>query len=150
MALPFAIFSPSVIATGIEVWTWIIGERPDLEFSLITELSYAWNSSIKQNLGGFSESMKYINSASIVFVNLTNHFPDSYSDPFVHSIGYSPTDKSIIDHEIVTARKLLTPHILVLQMLLSRFQAARYHKSGLMLLILRLVLRTANAHQNMR
>lgn len=74
----------------------------------------------------------------------------SYSDPFVHSVEYSPTDKTIIDLASATARKLLSPHVLVLQMLLSRFQVARYHKPGLMLLILRLVLNSANAHKSMR
>lgn len=48
------------------------------------------------------------------------------------------------------ARKLLSPPILLLQFLLSRFQAARYHKPGLMLLILRLVLISAKEHREMR
>lgn len=74
----------------------------------------------------------------------------SYSDPFTHSVEYTPTDKTIIDLASNAALKLLSPHTLILHMLLSRFQAARYHKPGLMLLILRLVLRTANEHKAMR
>lgn len=55
-----------------------------------------------------------------------------------------------MDRAASSARKLLTPHVLVLQMLFSRFQAARYHKPGLMSMIIRLILRSANAHQFMR
>lgn len=76
--------------------------------------------------------------------------PFSYSDPFYHPINYSPTDKDIIDRGTTNARRLLTPHALVLQMLLSRLQAARYRRPGVMFLIQHLVLRSAHAHKQMR
>ena len=68
----------------------------------------------------------------------------------MHSIEYTPTDKSIIDLAAASARKILSPHMLIIQLLLSRFQAARYQKPDLMQLILKLVLRTARAHRQMR
>lgn len=74
----------------------------------------------------------------------------SYDDPFYHPVNYSPTDKDEIDRGTVNARRLLTPHVLVLQMLLSRLQAARYRRPGLMLLIQRLVLTSARAHRYIR
>ncbi|KAI5120463.1 hypothetical protein M0805_006483 [Coniferiporia weirii] len=130
VALPFAVFSPSVVTLSIEVWTWIIGERPDLEIPLIMEINNAWTLTIRHNTGLFSDVM-------------------NYADPFIHSVEYNPTDKTIIDRNAASARKLLIPHVLILQMLFSRFQAARYHKPGLMLLILRLVLRSAREHKFM-
>ena len=81
---------------------------------------------------------------------LKNHFFDSYDDPFFHPIKYSPTDKEEIDRGMTNAKRLLDPHVLVLQMLISRFQAARYRRPGLMLLIQRLVLISARAHRYMR
>lgn len=48
------------------------------------------------------------------------------------------------------AKRLLAPHVLILQMLISRFQAARYRRPGLMLIIQRLVLISARAHRYMR
>jgi hypothetical protein len=51
---------------------------------------------------------------------------------------------------MTNAKRLLAPHVLVLQMLISRFQAARYRRPGLMLLIQRLVLISARAHRYMR
>lgn len=77
-------------------------------------------------------------------------FLDSYDDPFFHPIKYSPTDKEEIDRGMASAKRLLAPHVLILQMLISRFQAARYRRPGLMLLIQRLVLISARAHRYMR
>lgn len=51
---------------------------------------------------------------------------------------------------MASAKRLLAPHVLILQMLSSRFQAARYRRPGLMLLIQRLVLISARAHRYMR
>ncbi|TDL24976.1 atypical/PIKK/PI4K protein kinase [Rickenella mellea] len=130
VALPFESLTPLVISSGIEAWTWIIGERPDMEIGLMTEINAAWGKTIRQRRGLFCDTL-------------------NYEDPFYRPVEYSPTDKSIIDRGSETARKLLSPHVLVLQMLLSRFQTARYRKPGLMLLILRLVLRTALAHKMM-
>lgn len=75
---------------------------------------------------------------------------DSYNDPFCHPIQYSPTDKKEIDGGMASAKRLLAPHVLILQMLYGRFQAARYRRPGLMLLIQRLVLISARAHRYIR
>ena len=59
-------------------------------------------------------------------------------------------DKNVIDRATSHARRLLTPHTLVLQMLFSRLHAAKFRKPGLMLLIQRLVLRSAKAYRSLR
>ena len=74
----------------------------------------------------------------------------SYDDPFHHPVDYAPTDKDAIDRATNHARRLLSPHTLVLQMLFSRLQAARYRRPGLMALIQRLVLRSAKAYRTLR
>lgn len=74
----------------------------------------------------------------------------SYDDPFYHPVSYSPTDKEVIDRGTANARRLLTPHALILQMLLSRLQAARYRRPGVMFLIQRLVFSSARAHKSLR
>lgn len=81
---------------------------------------------------------------------ITILIPRSYDDPFYHPIDYSPTDKDVIDRGMTTARRLVTPHALVLQMLLSRLQAARYRRPGVMFLVQHLVLRSARAHRLLR
>ncbi|KAG8904073.1 phosphatidylinositol-4- kinase [Tulasnella sp. 403] len=127
VALPFEIFTPSSISIGIEAWTWLIREQPNVEISLMVEINSAWAGTIRRHKGIFSTSA-------------------NYSDPFNHPIEYSPTDRSIIDRGLTSARRMLLPHMLLLAMLTSRFQAARYKNPGLMLLVLRLVLRSCEAH----
>ena len=62
VALPFEAFTPSSIAAGIEVWTWVISERPEFEISVMAELSSAWALSIKHERGIFSKTQKYVRS----------------------------------------------------------------------------------------
>ncbi|KAK7038059.1 hypothetical protein R3P38DRAFT_3311292 [Favolaschia claudopus] len=130
VALPFEVSTPSAVSAGIEIWTWAIAEKPDIEVALIGEVLAAWTDTIRQEKGIFSTSL-------------------NYGDPFYHPVDYSPTDKEIIDRGMVNARRLLTAHALVLQMLFSRLQAARYRRPGVMLLLQHLVLRSARAHKHM-
>jgi phosphatidylinositol 4-kinase len=58
VALPFAVFGPLVISAGIDVWTWVIGERPELETGLVMEINAAWTVTIRKRLGLFSDSME--------------------------------------------------------------------------------------------
>lgn len=48
------------------------------------------------------------------------------------------------------ARRLLLPHVILLQGLSSIFQAVRYRRAPLMRVLLRLILRSALAHKHMR
>ena len=58
VALPFAVFTPTVISASIEIWAWIIRERPDTEVSLIMAINNEWISTIRRGAGLFSDSMK--------------------------------------------------------------------------------------------
>ena len=135
------------MAAAVEAWTWIFREKPSFETSLMMEINAAWSSSIKFRKGMFSESLKQV---IYVFLILLILIVSSSTDPFYHPVEYKPTDKTVINRGTATAQKLLSPHIQVLQMLFSRFQVARYNKGALMLLIMRLILRSAIAHKKMR
>ncbi|CAA7271519.1 unnamed protein product [Cyclocybe aegerita] len=130
VSLPFGVASPSAIASGVDVWSWVIAERSEVEVALMSEILSAWSNTIKQRKGLFSKSL-------------------NYEDPFYHPISYSPTDKESMDRDYAHARRVLTPHALVLQMLFSRLQAARYHRPGVMFLIQHLVLRSAQAFKTL-
>lgn len=123
VAVPFASFTPATISTGIDAWTWLIGERKDMEISLMLEFNTAWASTIKLKKGIFSDRM-------------------DVADPFKHPVEYNPTDKAEMDTALSDARRMLVPHTILLHMLRSRFQAVRYRNPGLMQLLLRLVLRS--------
>ncbi|KAI6131993.1 hypothetical protein EDD16DRAFT_1821529 [Pisolithus croceorrhizus] len=128
VTLPFEVFTPTAIATGIEVWTWVIAEKPAMEVALMSEVLSAWFRTVRERKGVFSQSL-------------------NYQDPFQHPINYVPTDKEEIDRATTTAQRLLVPHTLILQMLFSRLQSARYRRSSVMFLIQRLVMRSACAHR---
>ena len=74
----------------------------------------------------------------------------SYSDPFYHPVEYSPSEREAVERAQKSVQRLLLPHILVLQLLVSRLQAARYRKRGIMLLLQRLTLASINARSHMR
>ncbi|KAG6880260.1 hypothetical protein C0992_001828 [Termitomyces sp. T32_za158] len=130
VALPFEVSTPPAITAGIQVWTWVISNKPDVEVALMAEVLSAWSDNIKHEKGMFSSAL-------------------NYQDPFYEPISYSPTDKEVIDRGSANARRILTPHVLVLQMLFSRLQAARYRRPGMMFLIQHLVLRSARAYRLM-
>ncbi|CAE7106800.1 unnamed protein product [Rhizoctonia solani] len=123
VAVPFAAFTTTTISTGVDAWTWLIGERKDMEIALMLEFNTAWASTVKQKKGIFSSRM-------------------DFNDPFRYPVGYNPTNKSDMDKILEDTRRLLVPHTILLQMLRSRFQAVRYKNPGLMQLLLRLVLRS--------
>ncbi|TRM58568.1 hypothetical protein BD626DRAFT_550606 [Schizophyllum amplum] len=130
VVLPFEVATPSSTAAGIEVWTWLIASKPDIEVALASEILEAWTDTIKQEKGIFSKTL-------------------NYEDPFFHPVDYAPTDKELIDRSSAAARRLTAPHALVLEMLFSRLQAARYRKPEVMFIIQHLVLRTARAFSEM-
>ncbi|KAL1668533.1 hypothetical protein GGF50DRAFT_96468 [Schizophyllum commune] len=130
VVLPFEVATPSSIGAGIEVWTWLIASKPNIEVALASEILEAWTDTIKQEKGLFSKTL-------------------NYEDPFFHPVDYAPTDKELIDRASTAARRLTVPHALVLEMLFSRLQAARYRKPEVMFIIQHLVLRTARAFSEM-
>ncbi len=60
--------TPAAISTGIEVWTWVIAEKNDIEVALMSELLSSWSDSIRQEKGIFSPSLKSAFHSSFVAV----------------------------------------------------------------------------------
>lgn len=73
----------------------------------------------------------------------------SYHDPFEQPIEYSPSDKKIIDVEMNKARRLLRPHLLLIQVLSSQFQAVKYTEAGIMISLARLIMRSLASSDKM-
>lgn len=147
--IPFGVSTPSAIASGIEVWTWLLAENPNIEIALMSEMLSAWFDTITQRKGIFSQMLKYVLLLieSRIFSKCQGY---SYDDPFYHPVDYSPTDKEEIDRATSHARRLLSAHNMVLTMLFSRLQAARYRRPDVMFVIQRLVFRSARAHKALR
>ena len=58
VVLPFEVATPSSIGAGIEVWTWLIASKPNIEVALASEILEAWTDTIKQEKGLFSKTLK--------------------------------------------------------------------------------------------
>lgn len=128
--LPIKTFTPLAIAAGVDAWTWLVRQRPEAESSLMGEISAGWLGTIKAGKGLFSTSM-------------------NYRDPFERPIEYSPSSKAIIDVEMARARRMLRPHLLLVQILSSQFQAVKYRASGIMVSLARLMMRSLQAYKRM-
>ncbi|KAL1412783.1 Phosphatidylinositol 4-kinase stt4 [Vanrija albida] len=130
VALPMATFTPLSIAAGVDAWTWLVRQRPDAEVALLGEISNGWLTTVKLGKGMFSTRM-------------------NYHDPFVQPLEYAPSDKKVMDAELAKARRLLKPHLLLIQILSSQFQAVKYRAPGIMVSIARLMLRSLDSFRHM-
>jgi phosphatidylinositol 4-kinase A len=149
VALPFAAFTSTTVSAGVEAWSWVISEKPEYELILMSELTTSWIKTIKQAQGVFSTNLKSVCDSMNSFL-LLMAILISYADPFYHSVEYSPSDSDYVHRSIKAAQRQLVPHSLILQFLMSRLQAARYRKPGIMHLLQRLALKSARAHARMR
>ncbi|XP_006457944.1 hypothetical protein AGABI2DRAFT_64231 [Agaricus bisporus var. bisporus H97] len=128
VVLPFAVATPSALVVAVEIWSWFISEKSALEVALMSEIVSAWAGTIQHRKGIFR---KHLN----------------YQDPFSSPISYAPTDKDSMDKDLLAARRVLSPHVLVLHFLYSRLQAARYYQPNVMFLIRQLVVRSAQSYK---
>ncbi|RXK35906.1 phosphatidylinositol 4-kinase [Tremella mesenterica] len=128
--LPMTAFTPLAIAAGVDAWTWLLRQRPEAEVAVIGEIAAGWIETVRAGKGMFSTSM-------------------NYTDPFEKQIQYAPSEKKVLDLELAKARKLLRPHLLLIQVLSSQFQAIKYRQPGIMVSLIRLMMRSLGAHKKM-
>ena len=55
-----------------------------------------------------------------------------------------------MDLELNKARRMLRPHLLLIQVLSSQFQAIKYREPGIMIALIRLMMRSLGAANKMR
>jgi len=67
VVLPFEGFTPASIAAGIDVWTWVISEKPECEVGVMMEINSAWLTTVRFEKGMFSTSQKYFGSHFLLF-----------------------------------------------------------------------------------
>ncbi|KAK8853241.1 hypothetical protein IAR55_003943 [Kwoniella newhampshirensis] len=128
--LPMAAFTPLAIAAGVDAWTWLLRQRPEAEVAIMSAISAGWLHTVNTRQGLFNTTM-------------------NYRDPFEVPVEYSPSDKKIMDLELAKARRLLRPHALLVQVLSSQFQAIKYRERGVMVSLIRLMMRSLKSHKSM-
>ena len=60
VALPFEVFTPASVAAGIDVWMWVISEKPEYEIGVMMKINSAWLATVRFERGMFSTSQKYL------------------------------------------------------------------------------------------
>ncbi|GAA96782.1 uncharacterized protein L969DRAFT_97129 [Mixia osmundae IAM 14324] len=126
--IPMHVFSPLALRSGVEVWSWLVDAKPELEVKIMTELTAEWSWTMRRRRGLFSSSMNSIN-------------------PMLEETQFTPTDKKAMDEHANAARRLLQPHSILLDFLTSRYQAYRYRDAGLVAAARRLVVRSLDAYK---
>lgn len=126
VAIPIRIFTPAAILTASHVWSWIISERPAFETKIMVEISLGWGATIKDRKGLFTPAL-------------------TTKNPLVQKTEMSPSDRVAVTKERERATRLFTPHLTIVQLISSRFEAFRYRDPSMVLAIVRLIQRSAAA-----
>ncbi|UZJ55413.1 hypothetical protein CBS101457_004733 [Exobasidium rhododendri] len=130
VSIPIRIFTPSAISTASHVWNWIIGERPVVETKIMVEITLGWSTTVKERKGLFSQS------------HTSKH-------PLTQKTEMSPSDRIAITKERERATRQFMPHLTLVQLISSRFEAFRYRDPSMVLAIVRLLQRSAAAINTM-
>lgn len=130
VSIPFLVFTPEAISTACQVWTWVIGARPEVETKIMVELTIGWAMSARARKGVFSSSLS------------TKH-------PFLRKTEMGAFNREEITAEQEQAAKLFTPHLTLVHLISSRFQAFRYRDPTMVLALVRLIQHTGAAAERM-
>lgn len=60
VSIPVRILIEGAVSIGLEVWSWVIDARPDLESRVMIEVSDAWYYTVQLKQGLFSDSLKCV------------------------------------------------------------------------------------------
>ncbi|CAO1634457.1 unnamed protein product [Parajaminaea phylloscopi] len=126
VAIPIKAFTPRAISVASHVWTWIIGERPVFETKIMVELSIGWGGTVKAKRGLFQ-----------------NEFTTKHA--LLQKTEMSASDRADIVRERERGARLFGPHLTLIQLISSRYQAFRYRDPTMVLALVRMLQRSAAA-----
>ncbi|KAN0064997.1 Phosphatidylinositol 4-kinase stt4 [Thecaphora frezii] len=130
VSIPTLVFTNESVSTACQVWTWIIGERPDVETKIMVEIAAAWARSARTRRGLFSAALT------------TKH-------PFLRKTEMGAFNREEVTAEQEQAVRLFMPHLTLIRLVSSRFQALRYRGPAMVLALTRLILRSGEAVDRM-
>ncbi|CAH7669300.1 hypothetical protein PPACK8108_LOCUS3895 [Phakopsora pachyrhizi] len=120
ISIPIRSFTPFSCSLGLELWTWLIDAKPEVEIKLVTEVLNMWDWTLRRRKGLFSNA----------------HDLDY---PLNQSIQFTSTDRAEMQHHHNTIKRMLKPHSVLIDFISSRFQAARYKSRSIVLATMRLL-----------
>ena len=104
--IPFILFSKQSIKLGVSVWLGVINENPRMETRTLTEIMNCWEESVRKGQGIFDPKLIHL-------------------DPFYVKEEFAPSDKAALIKRQQAVHNLISPHLRVLQFLVSHFSASR-------------------------
>lgn len=126
VAIPIRVFTPAAVTTASNVWTWIIGERPEVETKIMVEISIAFAGTIRARQGIFSQSL-------------------NAKHPLLEKTEMSAFNRAEVERENALATRLFSPHLTLIHLISSRYQAFRYRDPTMVLALVRLIQRSGAA-----
>ncbi|CDK29667.1 unnamed protein product [Kuraishia capsulata CBS 1993] len=105
--IPFKVFTSEIIDLAIGLWLTAIKERPDASAYILAQILSLWEEKIRCHDGLFNSSLTILDA--------------TYS-----RMEYLPTSKAEMDHLGSAANKKIKPHLLLIRLLGSHFEATMY------------------------
>ncbi|KAL6233892.1 hypothetical protein BDW75DRAFT_180243 [Aspergillus navahoensis] len=106
VSLPFQIFSKESLEIGVSLWLGVMHENPRLEPTILFEVVQQWENTILQRQGLFDPSFSHV-------------------DPMYAKIELLPTNKDSMLQQQKLAQNILAPHLQIIQLFESHFNAVR-------------------------
>ncbi|KAL5047950.1 hypothetical protein BDW71DRAFT_196373 [Aspergillus fruticulosus] len=106
VSLPFQIFSKESVEIGVSLWLGVMHENPRLEPTILFEVVQQWENTILRRQGFFDPSFSHV-------------------DPMYAKIELLPTNKDSMLQQQKLAQNILAPHLQIIQLFESHFNAVR-------------------------
>jgi phosphatidylinositol 4-kinase len=121
VGIPFEVFTKKAIKLGMLLWTGIVNERPLLQSRVLAEVARQFEITVEKQMGLFAESFNIYDAFDVKMEN-------------------APSNKEEHNTEQRTATELLSPHLRILQLLSSNFQANRHGNPHVQKIFLRIAM----------
>ncbi|GME91236.1 unnamed protein product [Ambrosiozyma monospora] len=125
VSLPFIQLNGDQMAISIKYWLDVIRERPNISGLLLAEILQQFETSVKLQRGLFSRIY-------------------DLKDAKFYPMEYLPTGKAEVDHRGNIAALRFKPHLLLIRMFQSHFEASKYRSDHLLKLFTRSLLVSLN------
>ncbi|KAF7878887.1 hypothetical protein EAF04_000090 [Stromatinia cepivora] len=110
VSIPFAIFTKQSIKLGGSLWLGVINENPSMEPRILMEIAQQWELTSHRKIGIFNG----------MFI---------HQDPFYIKEEFAPSDRTVLAKKQHAVNNMLAPHMRLLQLLSSHFNATRLGSS---------------------
>ncbi|KAG7194202.1 phosphatidylinositol-4- kinase [Scheffersomyces spartinae] len=118
--IPFKIFDSQILKAAIDIWLAVMKDRGNISILLISEVAKSWETSIELRQGLFSKD-------------------NDFKNPEFSKMEYSPSDMTSVTHKANNVSRSFEPHLQIIRLFSSSFEATLYQSDHLLKLFTRFV-----------